>query len=162
MYNTLADMTSDTWKSKGDKVGGEILRNCLFTRTRQISRVLTTVYDQALRPFGINAPQFTLLVLVHELGPISRADLGRRNHHDRSTLTRNLQPLLAQGWLAEGTPEQDGRTRPLSVTAQGKTLLRRAAPAWSTAQAEARALMGKAGADAIMDIASELPKRSRH
>lgn len=153
-------MTSDVQKNKGDKVGSEILRNCLFTRTRQIARVLTTIYDQALRPFGISAPQFTLLVLVHELGPISRADLGRRNHHDRSTLTRNLQPLLAQGWLSEGTPEEDGRTRPLSVTAQGKALLRSAAPAWATAQAKAKALMGETGADAIMGIASELPKRA--
>jgi len=142
-----------------DTMGSEILRNCLLTRTRQISRVLTAVYDDALRPFGIHAPQFTLLVMVHELGPISRADLGRRNHHERSTLTRNLQPLLAQGWLVEGTPEKDGRTRPLTVTAQGKALLRKAAPAWSTAQAEARALVGEQGAGAIMGIAKELPKR---
>ncbi|MFS8977421.1 MarR family transcriptional regulator [Cupriavidus necator] len=152
-------MTSDVQHKEADEVTGEITRNCLLTRTRQISRVLTAVYDQELRPFGINAPQFTLLVLVTELGPISRADLGRRNHHERSTLTRNLQPLIEQGWLAEGSPGDDGRIRPLSVTAEGKALLRNAAPAWSAAQAKARALLGEDGASAIMAIAKELPRR---
>jgi len=150
--------TPDAKAKSDDCAGSEILRSCLLTRTRQISRVLTAIYDQALRPFGINAPQFTLLVMVHELGPISRAALGRRNHHDRSTLTRNLQPLLAQGWIAEGTPEADGRTRLLSVSRPGKALIHSAAPAWSSAQATARALMGDAGADAIMGIARGLPK----
>jgi DNA-binding MarR family transcriptional regulator len=95
-----------------------------------------------------------------ELGPISRADLGRKNHHDRSTLTRNLQPLIAQGWICEGLPEEGGRIRPLSLTAQGKDLLHDAAPAWSAAQTRAKALMGEAGTAAIMDIASELPRRT--
>jgi DNA-binding MarR family transcriptional regulator len=153
-------MTSDSRAATNDCTGSEILRNCLLTRTRQISRVLTSIYDDALRPFGINAPQLTLLVMVQELGPIGRAALGRRNHHDRSTLTRNLQPLLAQGWIAEGTPQADGRTRPLAITPRGQALLSHAAPAWCSAQAAARALLGETGSDAIMDIARVLPPRA--
>ncbi|WP_257993527.1 MarR family winged helix-turn-helix transcriptional regulator [Cupriavidus pauculus] len=138
----------------------EILRTCLITRTRQISRVLTAIYDDALRPFGINAPQLTLLVLVHELGPISRADLGRRNHHDRSTMTRNLQPLLAQGWVTESFPEEDGRSRPLCITKAGTSLLGRAGPAWARAQAAAKSVVGEDGADSIMQIAAGLGNSS--
>jgi DNA-binding MarR family transcriptional regulator len=148
-------------RSVASNPGAEILQHCVMTRARQISRVLTAAYDQALRPFGINATQFTLLVLVHELGPISRADLGRRNHHDRSTLTRNLQPLLAAGWIAEDAAEAaDGRSRPLSVTRAGKSMLKAAAPAWAQAQAAARAMMRDDGVAAIMGIAGKLPKRS--
>jgi len=84
-------------RSPAGKPGAEIFQHCVMTRARQISRVLTAAYDQALRPFGINATQFTLLVLVHELGPISRADLGRRNHHDRSTLTRMMAATAMMG-----------------------------------------------------------------
>ena len=140
-------------------VSSEIARNCLLTRTRQISRVLTAIYDEALRPFGINSPQFTLLVLVMELGPLSRSDLGRKNHHDRSTLTRNLQPLISQGWVGEGFVGNDGRSRPLSLTERGKELLRSAASGWSVAQTKAEALLGQAGANALMDIAGALPHR---
>ncbi|MGF7132723.1 DNA-binding MarR family transcriptional regulator [Paraburkholderia sp. EB58] len=152
-------MTLDVQRKAGDEVSSEIARNCLLTRTRQISRVLTAIYDEELRPFGIASPQFTLLVLIMELGPLSRSDLGRRNHHDRSTLSRNLQPLISQGWVFEGVPGDDGRSRPLSLTEQGKELLHRAAFAWSVAQTKAKALLGEVGANALMGIAGELPRR---
>jgi DNA-binding MarR family transcriptional regulator len=152
-------MTLDVQRKAGDEVSGEIARNCLVTRTRQISRVLTAIYDEELRPFDIASPQFTLLVLIMEFGPLSRSDLGRRNHHDRSTLTRNLQPLISQGWVFEGVPGDDGRSRPLSLTEQGRELLHRAAPAWSAAQTKAKALLGEVGANALMGIAGELPRR---
>jgi len=62
----------------------------------------TTLYDDALRPFSLSAPQFSLLVLIVVHGPLSRSDLGRRNHHERSPLTRNLQLLISQDWGTEG------------------------------------------------------------
>lgn len=159
MRNTRSSMTFDREHRASDEVSSEIARNCLLTRTRQISRVLTAIYDEALRPFGVNAPQFSLLVLIVEHGPLSRSDLGRKNHHDRSTLTRNLQPLISQGWVSEGFPGDDCRSRPLSVTQDGKALLRSAASAWSAAQAKARAVLGEAGANTLMSIAGELPRR---
>jgi DNA-binding MarR family transcriptional regulator len=154
-----SSMNLDLQHTAHDLVSRQIAQNCLLTRTRQISRVLTAIYDEELRPFGIVSPQFTLLVLIQELGPLSRSDLGRRNHHDRSTLTRNLQPLISQEWVSEDLPGDDGRSRPLSLTEQGKALLHSAASAWSAAQAKARALLGEAGANALMGIACELPRR---
>ncbi|HWT39603.1 MAG TPA: MarR family transcriptional regulator [Paraburkholderia sp.] len=145
--------------SANEPLSSQIARNCLLTRARQISRVLTSVYDDTLRPFGIVAPQFSLLVLIAEFGPISRSDLGRKNHHDRSTLTRNLQPLIAQGWVDEGVPARDGRSRPLSLTREGKALLDSAASAWSAAQSHATRLIGESGAHDLLNIARELPPR---
>jgi DNA-binding MarR family transcriptional regulator len=152
-------MSLDDQHQAGNDVSCEIAQNCLLTRTRQISRVLTAIYNEELRPLGINASQFTLLVLIVEFGPLSRADLGRKNHHDRSTLTRNLQPLISQGWVFEGGPGSNGRSRPLSLTERGKTLLRSAASTWSSAQAKAKTLVGEIGANALMSIAGKLPLR---
>jgi len=140
-------------------LSSQIARDCLMTRARQISRILTSVYDDALRPFGIVAPQFSLLVLIAEFGPISRSDLGRRSQHERSTLTRNLQPLIAHGWVAESVPASDGRSRPLSLTHEGNALLKNAANAWSAAQGHAARLLGEDGARDLMNIARELPLR---
>ncbi len=70
-------MSADRTYSTSDEASRNIAHSCLLTRARQISRVMTTLYDQALRPFDIHAPQFSLLVLIMEFGPISRADLGR-------------------------------------------------------------------------------------
>ncbi|MGF6722215.1 DNA-binding MarR family transcriptional regulator [Paraburkholderia sp. GAS41] len=152
-------MSVSIQQDTGSKVSREIARNCLLTRTRQISRVVTAIYDEAMRPFGINSSQFTLLVLIMELGPLSRSDLGRRNHHDRSTLTRNLQPLISQGWVSEGLVGNDGRSRPLSMTEDGKALLQSAASAWSVAQSRAKAVLGEVGVHALMEIAGDLPHR---
>lgn len=138
----------------------EISGNCLLTRTRRIARVLTAIYDQALRPFGINSPQFTLLVVISRLGPASRAEIGRQNHQDRSTLTRNLQLILSQGWVEEIRDPATGRGRPLVLTKAGKDLLHKAAPAWRAAQVEARLVLGKAGVAAVMHIADELPPQA--
>ena len=150
-------MHTKTRTAARDDVILEIPLHCLLTRTRQISRVVTALYDQELRPYGVNSPQFTLLVLISQRGPVSRARLGRENHQDRSTLTRNLQPLIVQGWVAESAPD-GGRVRPLTLTAAGRELLREAAPAWLAAQDKAKALLGAAGADAIMKIAGDLPR----
>lgn len=139
------------------EVSGQIARHCVLTRTRQIARVLTALYDEALRPLGINASQLSLLVLIAEYGPLSRAALGRKNHHDRSTLTRNLQPLIAQGWVADGQPAGDGRSRALSITHIGHALLHTAGPAWSAAQARTANLLGAEGASALVSIAAGLP-----
>jgi DNA-binding MarR family transcriptional regulator len=138
----------------------EITQDCLVTRTRRISRILTGIYDDELRPYGINSPQFTLLVVIFRLGPASRAEIGRQNHQDRSTLTRNLQLILAQGWVEEMSNPAGGRIKPIVLTKAGIELLQRAAPAWRVAQTQARVVLGEAGAAAIMDIADELPSES--
>jgi DNA-binding MarR family transcriptional regulator len=153
-------MKSDASTIPRDAVIHEITENCLLTRTRQIARVVTALYDQELRPHGLNSKQFSLLVMILQRGPLSRAELGRENHQDRSTLTRNLQPLISQGWVAESAAAAGGRIRPLSLTAQGRRLLRTAAPAWQAAQAKARTLLGETGMRAIKAIAEELPRRS--
>lgn len=140
------------------RLSADITRQCILTRARQISRVLTAVYDEALRPFNIHSPQFSLLVLIAQFGPISRADLGKKNHQGPSTLSRNLQLLISQGWVTEGPADEGGRRRPLSLTPEGIALMEGAASAWAVAQSKAKALLGESGAEVIMGIAQGLPR----
>jgi DNA-binding MarR family transcriptional regulator len=121
-------------------------------RARLISRVITAIYDEQLRPFGIVSPQFALLVVISEIEPATRAEIGRYHHQDRSTLTRNLKIILSEGWVEEIQDEGGGRGRPIVLTKAGKDVLRKGAPAWRVAQARAKALLGENGAIAIMDI----------
>jgi DNA-binding MarR family transcriptional regulator len=134
----------------------EITHDCLLTRTRRVSRVVTSIYDAQLRPFGLKSPQFSLLVVMARLGTASRAEIGRVNHQDRSTLTRNLQLILSAGWAEEIPHTAGGRSRPIALTTAGKELLRNAATAWRAAQVEAKALLGEAGVIAVTDIADGL------
>ncbi len=135
---------------------GEVAKGCLLTRSRRIARVVTAIYDEALRPHGVNAPQFSLLVLVAKLNGASRAEIGRENHQERSTLTRNLALLISEGWVEEVVPK-GGRSRPILITDAGKELLASAGSAWRSAQGEARQMLGDEGVSAIVRLADHLP-----
>jgi DNA-binding MarR family transcriptional regulator len=135
---------------------GEVGKECLLTRSRRISRVVTGIYDEAMRPHGIGAPQFSLLVMIARLNGASRAEIGRANFQERSTLTRNLSLLLNEGWIAEVAPK-NGRSRPILITDAGKRLLTSAGSAWGSAQARAKQLLGDEGVAAIIKVADRLP-----
>lgn len=134
----------------------EVKQHCLLTRTRAISRVITSIYDQALRPFGVNASQFSMLVLITGMQGASRAQLGRANRLERSTSTRNLQVLLSEGWVEEVMPGH-GRSRPVTISQAGRVLLETAMPVWREAQSTARRLLGDDGAEAVLKLAASLP-----
>ena len=132
----------------------EIGGTCMLMRTRLISRVITAIHDEALQPFGIGAAQFVLLVVIGTLEPASRAEIGRYHRQDRSTLSRNLKVILAEGWAEEDPTRVRGRIRPLVLTTAGSDLLTTARPAWRKAQVDAKAVLGRAGTDAVMAIAA--------
>ncbi len=142
-----------------DDVIVEIGSACVLMRARLISRVLTAIYDEALRPLGIGSPQFSLLVIISEIEPATRAEIGRYHRQDRSTLTRNLRIILSEGWAEEVRAEGGGRGWPIVVTKAGKDLLHKGAPGWRTAQAQAKALLGQGGVTAITDIANGMMGR---
>lgn len=144
---------------KRDSVAGmvdEVTRLCLMTRSRRISRVVTSLFDQELRPYGLSSSQFSLLVLIARMDGASRAEIGRTNHQERSTSTRNLQLVLDQGWAEEIIPEK-GRSRPIMISKAGRDLLAEAMPAWRSAQAKAAQLLGGDGVTSIVQLSANLP-----
>ena len=139
--------------NEGKVVIDEMARGCLLMRTRLISRVMTSLYEDALRPFGIGAPQFVLLVVISQLEPASRAEIGRFHHQDRSTLTRNLKLVFDEGWAEENRDKVKGRSRPVVLTKKGRDLLLAVDPVWQRSQTKAEALLGERGSRAVMTIA---------
>jgi DNA-binding MarR family transcriptional regulator len=140
----------------GNEIGA-MAHDCLLMRTRLVSRVVTSIYDEALRPFGIVSPQFALLLVIAKIGPASRAEIGRFHRQDRSTLTRNVKPMLSAGWIEEVQDGERGRARRIAVTNAGRRLLQEAAPAWRSAQRRTRAKLGD-GMDVVADTANGLMK----
>jgi DNA-binding MarR family transcriptional regulator len=128
----------------------------VLVRARLLSRAVTGIYDDELRPFGIGAAQFTLLAVIGRTGPTTRAEIARHQHLDKSTLTRNLKAILSEGWAKEVSDNADGRSRPLALTTTGRKVLIRAQPAWLAAQAQAKALLGNDGITAVINIADRI------
>jgi len=68
---------------------------------------------------------------------------------DRTTLTRNLDPLAKCGWvrIEEG---EDRRTRLISLTPAGEQVLTQALPLWKQAQAHLLHGLGQVHAKALL------------
>jgi DNA-binding MarR family transcriptional regulator len=133
----------------------------VLVRARLLSRAVTGIYDDRLRPFGISSAQFALLSVIGQTEPTTRAEIARHQHLDKSTLTRNLKAILSEGWAKEVSDDADGRSRPLALTAAGKELLLNAQPAWLAAQAQAEALLGNEGMTAVINTAERILNPSK-
>ena len=121
-----------------------IARTCIAVRLRLLNRVVTNLYDDALRPLGLKVSQLNLLVVAAKLGLAQPAKVCDLLQLDPSTLSRNVERMRAKGWL-EVVPGEDARTQPFRLTAQGRRLLERAFPLWERAQKQASELLDEEG-----------------
>jgi DNA-binding MarR family transcriptional regulator len=132
----------------------EVCRDCIATRLRMANRVITKVYDDALRPLGLTVSQLALLVLAEDRGVLRQAEVRAELQLDDSTLSRNLERMRANGWLEE-VPAGDARVHSHRLTETGRALLDRAIPAWRSAQGAARRLLGDTGVQALRRFARQ-------
>jgi DNA-binding MarR family transcriptional regulator len=118
----------------------EIRKTCVCIGLRQASRAITQAYDEAMAGSGVRATQFGLLVALAQAPLVPLSKLAEVLVMDRTTLTRNLAPLLRDR-LAEERPAADKRVRAFALTEKGRAAFERALPGWKKAQSRiARAL----------------------
>ncbi len=108
-------------------------QGCTNLKLRQLGRMVTRHYDHYMSSVGLKNTQYALLSHIVKLGPIRPSDLAKRMQMDASTLTRNLQPMAAQGLLTIGAGE-NARSRLVEATAAGLALRAEGQHAWKVAQ----------------------------
>jgi DNA-binding MarR family transcriptional regulator len=105
--------------------------HCLAARRR--ARAITRLFDEKLRPHGLRATQFSVLVMLALGGPRPIGALAEMLGLDHTTLTRGAARLERNGWIASDR-STDARERPLLLTPAGRAKLEEAFPAWHEAQ----------------------------
>jgi DNA-binding MarR family transcriptional regulator len=138
-----------------DSTSEEIARDCVAVRLRLLNRVVTNLYDDALRPLGLKVSQMNILVVAARLGIAEPSQMCRLLQMDLSTLSRNLERLRARGWI-EAVRDRDARVHPFRVTDAGRELIRQAYPAWQEAQGRATELLGEEGVALLAGVARRL------
>lgn len=124
---------------------------CYCFRARRLSRRLTRLYDEALRPLGVQTSQLAVLMAV-ALAPEDGAPLGLLADvlvMDRTTLSRNLRPLEKLGLLRVARSPRDARAKLVLLTAPGQRVIADSLPLWKRAQAGVARAVGR-------DAAAEL------
>jgi DNA-binding MarR family transcriptional regulator len=122
------------------KPSDEMLAQCVCNQVRTLSRLVTRAYDDALRPTGLKASQLAVLAAVDALDAPSIVALSRALLMDRTTLSRNLRPLVAAGLIVQ---REDGRSRTAAITPEGQSVIKEAFPLWRRAQGAMLQRMGR-------------------
>ncbi len=125
-------------KASAEKTG---IDPCLALSLRQANRVITQIYDRDMSAHGIKVTQFGILRAVYYLGEATNRLLQDALVLDQTTLSRNLKPLLRDGYL-EALPGHDRREKVLKLTPEGKRLFKQATKDWQQTQAQLKTQLG--------------------
>ncbi|MEO1719494.1 MAG: MarR family winged helix-turn-helix transcriptional regulator [Pseudomonadota bacterium] len=130
---------------------------CLATRVRQLSRIVTRVYDDAMRAHGITASQFTLLTQLAARDGITAVEIGHALDIEKSTLSRNLKRLLTLEMITMDPPA-GRRGRGLHLTDKGRDVIKTAYPVWLEAQQRTTNVMGPDSRQRLDDLLEHAEK----
>jgi DNA-binding MarR family transcriptional regulator len=132
-----------------------IAKECIAVRVRVLNRVVTSLFDDALRPLGLRVSQMNILVAAALIEPAQPARLCKVLHLDPSTLSRNVERMKQRG-LVETVPGEDDRTHRIVVLPEGFRVLEEAYPLWMEAQARVADLLGAQEVKDICRMGSKL------
>jgi DNA-binding MarR family transcriptional regulator len=130
---------------------------CFCNALRRASRAVSRLYDEELRGVGLRTTQYSLLQAVARAGQVRQGDLGDLTRLEETTLTRNLRPLAAAGWVSVRSGD-DRREKLVRITAAGTAKLAEARPAWERAQARMQALLPEKVLQGLMAILPEVTR----
>ena len=115
---------------------------CTCSKLRRLARRVTAVYDRTLSAAGMRVTQYSLLSNLRGTQGVPMSQLAQTLDMDRTTLTRNLKPLLEAGWVNVEPSSDDARVRLVYLTPAGGKQWQMARSYWRQAQDEVNATIG--------------------
>ena len=106
---------------------------CACSNFRKATRSVTQLFDRQLQACGLRSTQLILLLEISVAATATIPHLSRQLVMDKSTVTRNLAPMLNEGWI-EATSGEGRRKKIIRVTPKGQRVLACAVPVWETVQ----------------------------
>lgn len=149
----LPNMDTNSTDALPRNVAEEVSRLCACFNLRKLSRAVTQIYDDALRPIGIRSGQSSILMALNAHEQCTIHQLSQILCVDRTSLSRNLKPLSRRGLIVIRPGMHDKRTRLLRLSPEGHQKLLEAYPCWEQAQRKITELLGK---DGLNNLVSEL------
>ena len=156
-------MVKPNRESAGDRAqrvaAAYVTRNteCAYNNLKVMTRVVSSIYDEELRPVGLRASQLALLWAIRAMEPVEFGRLGATTFTDQTTLSRTVA-LLKRAGLVSIRVGDDRRVRVISLTAKGLARFAVAMPLWERAQARADELLSL---DDLRSVARKVRKAAR-
>ena len=125
---------------------------CLCLHVQRAARALARLFDEALRPVGLTNGQFSLMMSLNRPEPPPMGPVANLLAMDQTTLTAALKPLQRRGWVNITPGTKDKRSRLLSLTAEGKSVLAAAVPIWQSTHAALEDKLPDANGDGLRSM----------
>jgi DNA-binding MarR family transcriptional regulator len=125
---------------------------CLCLHVQRAARALARLFDDALRPVGLTNGQFSLMMSLNRPEPPPMGPVANLLAMDQTTLTAALKPLQRRGWVNVTPGAKDKRSRLLSLTAEGKSVLAAAVPIWQSTHAALEDKLPDANGDGLRSM----------
>jgi len=135
----------------------DVAKNCLFAKTRTVSRYITNLYTQALKEVSMTPVQYSMLTAIQILEEANINDLSSALKMDRTTINRNLKPLIREG-LVFMNESSDKRERLISITNEGKELYQKGYKNWKQAQCDFQNILGEEKRDEMSKLLDDIIK----
>ena len=135
----------------------DVAHNCLFGKTRTVSRYVTNLYAKALKEVGLTPVQYSMMtaILILRRGNIN--DLSSALKMDRTTINRNLKPLVRDGYISINESD-DKRERRITITKEGEEVYNRGYIEWQKAQSEFEESIGKENYEQLSSVLDSVIK----
>ena len=150
-------MSESTRKTLEREIVTHVAETCLCLHTQRAARALARLFDTALRPYGLNNGQFSLLMALNRPEPPSIGALAPFLAMDRTSLTAALKPLERRGLVHIRPDDADRRSRLIEITAEGVALLQAALPTWRETHARLDAALGEDAPDRLRSGLRQVP-----
>lgn len=136
----------------------EISKNCMFNKLRQVSRHVTSIYVKSLKSVGVTPIQYSMMTAIKVLKSANINVLSDAIKMDRTTLNRNLKPLIRDGIVNIGCFE-DRREKLVSLTKKGEEIYEKGYDKWKEAQNELENEIGRENWDSMNTLLDDIVKK---
>ncbi len=135
--------------------------SCLALNLRRTARMVSAVYDDAVRPSGVRSTQFSILATLAVNPDTSIAQLADWIDADRTTAQRSIGIMERQEWIRVEKADS-GNVRKLSLTPRGRKKLDEAYRLWEKVQNEMVDQLGEESSRRLLRELSGVRKKTAH
>jgi DNA-binding MarR family transcriptional regulator len=97
----------------------------LSVASNAVSRLIARAYEDR---FGLTIPQWRLIAVLAEDGPLTQQAIGARTVMDKVTVSRATQGLVKRSLVQRAPHDLDGRSHRLALSKAGALLYKEVAP----------------------------------
>lgn len=132
-------------------------RECVAVRIRLLNRLITNIYDSALKDLGIRLSQLNILIVIYLAGEVGYDDISKRLIMEKSTVSRNIDRMMKKD-LLEVFYASGSNKKMLRVSAYGEELLEKVYERWQSAQDKAVGMLGKGFSEQLILTSNKIWK----